>query len=146
MKSNRPHVDTGFDMRATAGTTLIEALAAVSLLGLLAAIGFPRFQLLLGGLAERQTAAMVTAGLKQSRADAMREDRTRVFEADGVGFAESDRRWTAAASGARVTSAAPVVFFADGSSSGGSVMVTGGARRDRLMVSPSTGAVVEVGG
>jgi type II secretory pathway pseudopilin PulG len=132
---------------AQAGTTLIEALAAVALIGFVSMIAFPRLQQSLTAFSQRATEAEVAARLRQTRADAVRLDRPRLFEVadDGRGYGASGWPFMRVAAGIELNASGPITFFGDGSSSGGQVFVSAGKRSLGLAVQPSTGRVVEGG-
>jgi Tfp pilus assembly protein FimT len=135
---------------AQAGTTLIEALVVVSILTIISLIGFPRLSGQLASLSRRQTAAVVEARLREARAEALRNGTTvRFFVApDGRGFGAGRGAYTAAPAGVVLSSASPsgvagagILFFGDGSSSGGSVWVAAAGRTIPVTVAPATGAI-----
>jgi Tfp pilus assembly protein FimT len=137
-------------LETQAGTTLIEALVVVSILAIISLIGFPRLSGELAGLSGRQTAAAVEARLREARADALRGETTVRFfvTPDGHGFGAGRGAYAAAPAGVVLSSASPagvagvgIVFYGDGSSSGGSVWVTAAGRRIPVTVAPATGAI-----
>jgi type II secretory pathway pseudopilin PulG len=133
---------------AQAGTTLIEALVAVALIGLVAMVAFPRLQQSILGVAQRQSVAAVSAGLSETRGEALRADRPRVFAVsdDGRRYGSAGRGFAALPPGVELSGARLIVFYGDGSSRGGQMVVAGGSRATRLIVSAATGNVVEYGG
>jgi general secretion pathway protein H len=137
--------------RADAGETLIEALVVVAILGMVAAIGFPEMRRQLATLAQHQTVATVAARLRGARAEALRRDAPVVFAItrDGTGFATTGGRVDRTPEGVVLAvspaRAGSLVFYGDGSSSGGSVWVGAGRRTTRVDVTAGTG-VVAVGG
>jgi type II secretory pathway pseudopilin PulG len=132
---------------AQAGTTLIEALAAVTLVGFVSMIAFPRLQQSLTAFSQRAAQSEVAARLRQARADAVRLNRPRLFEVadDGRGFGASGWPLTRTSAGVELSASGPITFYGDGSSSGGQVFVSAGRRTLGLAVQPSTGRVVEGG-
>lgn len=131
------------------GTTLIEALVVVAIIGLIAAIGFPALQKSLASLSWRQTVAVVTARLRQVRADALRADRPMAFviAADGRGYSAPGGGMVATPPGVELSSPSgkAIGFYGDGSSSGGAVWISAAGRSTPVRVSAATGAV-SVGG
>lgn len=128
-----------------AGFTLLEALVTIAVTVLIGGVVFPDLQRTLQALQVRQTAAVVEANLRVARAEAFRQSQPVAFavEPDGSGFA-----WTGGPArnvgrgvNLSLTTGRPIVFFGDGSSSGGAVSVAGAGRRYRLTVDPATGGV-----
>lgn len=110
-------------------------------------IGFPRMEQSLRIMAEHQTVSAVAAQLRMARAQALRRDRTVVFDVspDGTAYGDRSGRLAPVAPGVVVdASGAPgrrIAFYGDGSSSGGVILVRGANRRIRVAVQPSGGAV-----
>jgi type II secretory pathway pseudopilin PulG len=139
---------TGDDRLArNAGETLIEALAVVAIVGLVAAVAFPRMQQGLLGLSQRQTAAVVTARLRQARAQAMERDSIVVFAvADGGhAYGLTDGAATPTPPGVALTArqggGGRITFYADGSSTGGVIGVQAARRTIAISVATPGGAV-----
>lgn len=127
------------------GTTLIEALAVVSLTALVVLIGYPALRQAITGFAQREAVSVVATRLRQVRADAMRSGRPKLFEVgrDGRGFGASGWPYAYVPAGVRLEAADAVTFFGDGSSHGGAISVSAGIRATRLTVAPASGAVSE---
>ena len=126
-------------------------LVVVAILGLIAGIGFPEMRQQLATLAQHQTVATIAARLRGARAEALRRDAPVTFaiSRDGTGFASTGGRVDRTPDGV-VLAVSPaqrggLVFYGDGSSSGGSVWVGGGRRITRVDVTAGTG-IVAVGG
>jgi type II secretory pathway pseudopilin PulG len=132
-----------------AGTTLIEALVVVALIGLAASVGFPRLQQSLASLSWRETIAVVAARLRQVRADALHSGGVRAFviARDGRGYSAPGGGFVATPSGVELTapSGRAIGFYSDGSSTGGAIWVSARGRSVPVRVSPDTGAI-SVGG
>lgn len=140
---------------AQSGTTLIETLVVVAITALVALIAMPQMQHGLLTLSQRQAVAVVAARLRLARAQALRQDAPVTFTvapdglaygvAGGVptptppGVSVSIVRGTAAANGG-------IVFYGDGSASGGAVGISAGRRTLRVVVSHVAGAVAAQGG
>jgi general secretion pathway protein H len=137
-------------MRA-AGFTLVEMLVVLVILALVVALVPP---LLAGGEARLQLAASareIAASLRETRSLAIREGRSEAFIVDGAG------RFRAGAGPARrlpqglllsitgvadVRARAAIRFFADGSSTGGRLILLRGERRSDVTVDWLTGRIV----
>jgi Tfp pilus assembly protein FimT len=144
--------EAGAGFGAQAGTTLIEALAVVAITTMIALIGFPRLQQGILTLSQRETVAVVAARLREARGQAMRHNRRIVFAvaADGVAYGATIGKVSQTPAGVSLaTSGAEngrIVFFGDGSSSGGQVMVSANRRTIPVTVIPQTGVVMVGGG
>lgn len=139
---------------AQAGTTLIEALVVVTITTMVALITLPQMGRSLLTLSRRQAVAVVAARLRQARAEALGRDGPVVFAvaADGRAYGVSDGRVTPTPPG--VTVSAPdddgglgrrIIFYGDGSSNGGTVVVKAGDRAIRVLVGRGAGAVAVAG-
>jgi type II secretory pathway pseudopilin PulG len=135
------------------GTTLIETLVVVAITALVAMIGLPQMRQALLTLSQRQAVAVVAARLRLAHAQALREDAPVAFAvaADGAAYGVVGGVATPTPPGVTVSiprEAAPggrIVFYGDGSASGGVVSVSAGRRTLRVFVSPGAGAVAVQG-
>jgi len=140
--------ESGLRFPPQAGTTLIEALAVVAITTLIALIGFPRMQQSLLTLSQRQTVAVVASRLREARAEALKRDRPAAFSvaADGRVYGASVGEPATAPLGVTLALAAAgsgrIVFYGDGSSSGGQVLVRTAQRTIAVRVVPQTGVVI----
>lgn len=142
------------DAGAESGTTLIETLVVVAITTLVALIALPQMRQGLLTLSQRQAVAVVAARLRLARAQALREDAPVVFAAapDGAAYGVVGGVATPTPPGVTVSiprdQAAPsgrILFFGDGSASGGAVAVSAGRRTVRVVVNPGAGAVAVQG-
>ena len=140
--------------RQESGTTLIETLVVVAITTLVSLIALPQLRQSLLVLSQRQAVAVVTARLRLARAQALREDAPIAFavaprgDAYGViggattptppGVTVSIPRGAGAPSGR-------IVFYGDGSASGGAVAISAGRRTFRVYVTPGAGSVAASG-
>ncbi len=132
---------------AQSGTTLIEALVVVAITTMTALIGFPAMRQGLLTLARQQTVSVVAARLRQARAEALRTDGPVLFAvaADGRTYGTSDG--PAAATPTDVTLATSgaaggrIIFYGDGSSSGGVIWIRAARRAVAVAVTPLSGAI-----
>jgi general secretion pathway protein H len=124
-----------------AGFTLIEMLVVLGIAGLIAGLGFPRLQGQIALQEWRSSVAGAMALLRSARADAIRGGGTtlvsvapgnRVLRRDGRDNVSLPASVTAAAT-------APIRFAADGSSNGGTLVITGARRGMVITVAPATG-------
>ncbi|HXU99200.1 MAG TPA: prepilin-type N-terminal cleavage/methylation domain-containing protein [Caulobacteraceae bacterium] len=131
------------------GTTLIESLVVLAIIGLTAAIGFPKLQQALAAVSRRETVSAVAAELRQARAYALRADRPTQFviARDGRAYQGPGSREARTAWGVelRPVTGRAIGFFGDGSSTGGALWVSARGRSTLIRVAPATGAIL-VGG
>jgi Tfp pilus assembly protein FimT len=135
-----------------AGTTLIEVLVVIAITAMVSVIAFPRMQQIVLGMSQHQTVSAVAARLRQARAEALLRDAPTVFAISRGGRDYGVRRSGAARGldhvppGVMLTSAAggrgEIVFFGDGSSSGGVIWVRTLRKTIGVAVRPEGGAVV----
>jgi general secretion pathway protein H len=142
--SNAPHHSDGF--------TLIEMLVVMAILALVTALALPALRPPPDNLRLEATARTVASALRLSRTQAI------AINADVVLTIDADRRLleSSAVSAIRIDpeisidlilaaperrgrSAGAIRFFADGTSSGGDIVLTLGARRARILVNWLTG-------
>lgn len=135
------------DWARDAGETLIEALAVVAIVGLVATIAFPRMQQGLLGLSQHQTAATVTARLREARAQAIKRDSIVVFSVAGDGrtYGVADGAATVTPPGVDLRALrggdGRIIFYGDGSSTGGLIGVHAARRTIAIFVDAPGGAV-----
>lgn len=134
------------------GFTLLETVLALALLGLIAALALPRVLPGPGSTGTRIKAFEVAALMRSDRTEALRSGRTTATSVDAAA-----RRVRSGVSGATVqisermgmaVTADPrgvIRFFADGTSSGGEVLLTGRGAAYAVRVDERT-AAVRIGG
>ncbi len=134
-----------------AGFTLVETIAALLLLGLLAGLALPFLRGGPGPAALRASAYQVSALLRGDRNAALvsgRPSATLVDFRAGIVRSERGGAGFSAGPGMRLDLDAPlpdaIRFFPDGRSSGGSLILSAAGRRIDLRVSRDTGAIVLV--
>lgn len=127
------------------GFTLIEALVVVAVAALIAGIGFPRIEQSLSAWRMQSSAVAVEAGLEDARAQALRTGAparvslmrdTGVYARPGVpaGSLQPSVRFGEGSD--------QILFFGDGSSSGGRIVIEAGyGRRAIISVSTDTGLI-----
>ncbi len=124
-----------------AGFTLVELLIVLAIMGLVAALAFPRLVgrapgSTLGAVAEELRAALATA-----RSAAISQDRE-IMVGGGVGSYRVDgaRHVLPSAAGVRIdVRGGGIAFFPSGGSSGGRIVLRGGGRTAELDVEALTG-------
>lgn len=126
------------------GFTLIEMLVVLAITGLIAGIGFPRLQAMVGAQEWRTGVASVSAMLRAARAQSIRSGRIAHVEvaADGRRLGIDGGTAILLPESVSVTMAQPVGFFADGSARGGDVLIVGAGRRVRIAIAPATGLLM----
>lgn len=126
------------------GFTLLELLVVAGLMALVTGVVFPSL-FALGDAARFATATRLTElALRQAHADAVRTGRAVRFAVDDGGRAlfVSHRPLSPLPTPARAEAPADgILFFADGSASGGVVRLRDGARERRFRVAEDSGAI-----
>ncbi len=120
------------------GFTLLEMLVVLGIAALISGIGFPAMQRGIGAQEFRTGVASATALLRDARARALRGDTTVRIEAGPEGLRAGD----AALPLPRTVIAKldrPVLFYGDGSASGGIVAIDGATRHAQIAVATATG-------
>jgi general secretion pathway protein H len=125
--------------------TLLEALVVVTLTVMLGLIAFPSMERTYQILSLHQTAEALAANLRIAHADAMDKDRDVEFsiqvDGHGYGWNEGEARRVPDAIDLRMSKGQMIQFFADGSSSGGGVMLASGGHQVDIGVDIATGAI-----
>jgi general secretion pathway protein H len=124
------------------GFTLMEALVAFAILGLITGLVFPAVARGLGGLAFQEAAAGLRADLAMARDQALRtgDPVALVVDDSGGGYGWTPGPQRALIAGVRLAPRGGLVrFYPDGSSSGGLFALSGGRRTVRLAVTPGLG-------
>jgi len=100
--------------------------------GLVAAVAFPRMQQGLLVLSQHQAVAVVTARVREARAEALRRDAAVAFVvgADGRSYQVTGETPVGTPTGVTLTAAPAggIAFYGDGSSSGGEIRIHAGRR------------------
>jgi len=134
--------------KAEAGTTLIEALVVVTITTMVSLIAFPKMQQGYLSLAQRQTIAVVAERLREARVEAMRRDSPVSFSVsiDGKVFGATAGAAARTPPGVVVsTGVGRIVFYGDGTATGGVVRVRAANRVMNVTITPLSGTVA-VGG
>lgn len=113
------------------GFTLLEMLVVLAMLGLIGGLIFPAVERQIAGASFRATAAEIELAVRRAQAEAVRESRT-------VRVQTLARRDNASM---LIDAPAPILFYRDGTSNGGTTALKSGARTFRVIVNPQTGVV-----
>lgn len=144
-KSSAEHGFTSRWRSTEHGFTLIEALVVMAVAALIAGVMFPRVEQSLDLWHFRSSLTAVQSALEDARAHALRTGSPARFSiaSTGARFSASGREPTMLAPSVRFgKSDDSVVFFSDGSSTGGHVVLNGAAgRQATLAISPDTGLI-----
>ncbi len=134
-------------LRPLHGFTLIELLLVLTITAAVLTVAAPAFYRALDGIRLRDTTLQVSAALRTARARAIDERSTVHFVADrdtGFGMAGTEPRIPPAGVKVTVSPAQQGIrFLADGTSSGGKVMIDDGNHSYRIEVAPITGQIGE---
>lgn len=129
-----------------AGFTLLEMLVVVGLMALVAGLAFPSLLTMAGAARFASATRLTELALRQAHADAVRTGRAVRFAIDDGGAAlfVSHRPLTMLPPPARAEAPADgILFFADGSASGGLVRLIDGSRQRRFRVAEDSGAILD---
>lgn len=127
-----------------AGFTLLELLVVVGLMALVAGLAFPALFALSDAARFASATRLTELSLRQAHADAVRTGRAVRFAVDDGGRALFVSHRPLSPLPAPALAEAPadgILFFADGSASGGVVRLRDGARERRFRVSEDSGAI-----
>lgn len=131
--------------RGAAGFTLLETLVVLAIIGLIAGLSFPRLQAAIAAQQFRSSVAALTLALRETRAQAVRTGGRALFvlSKDGHSFAVDARPQPALPAATKIASIdrGAIAFFADGTSTGGRLVISDSVRSQMLTVYPETGLV-----
>jgi general secretion pathway protein H len=124
---------------------LFELLVVLAILGLIGGLIYPGLARAIRGQQFRGAAAGAVAILREARARAFARQATVRIRAGGDGgqLRVDDQAPEPLPADVRaiVAPASGILFFGDGTSSGGALLLQGEGRRVRLVVAPATGLV-----
>lgn len=126
------------------GFTLIEMLVVMAIMGLIAGLAFPAIERMLVRQELESATRAVDLALRQTRADALLGGRPARFALSGDrrAFGDGARPGVVVPDGIGLSlPGAGIVFFGDGGSTGGSVVVSARAGQRHVDVDPQTGVV-----
>lgn len=130
------------------GTTLIEMLVVIAILGLITGLAFPAWIGPLKRVGLHQARAVLVAHLRTARADSIRVGAPVSFNLtdDGRGYWWERSASTLSAGMAIDGQPRSITFFADGSSTGGALSLTDHASTVQIQVDPVIGLVTATPG
>ncbi|THD60620.1 GspH/FimT family pseudopilin [Phenylobacterium sp.] len=124
-----------------AGATLIEMLVVVGVMGLVAVLVFPAWISPLQRIQLYEARAALVSHLRDARADSIRQGAPVRLEVTngGRGYGWEEHRTGLPAGVVIDSDPGTIVFFADGSSSGGELKMSGRRRSLSVSVDPASG-------
>ena len=134
--------------RSDAGATLLEMLVVLGILGLITGLVFPGVVHPLQRMSQLEARAALAANLRLARAEAARRGHAVVVDlaGDGGGYGWDGALVRLPASLRVDGQSRSIRFFADGSSSGGRLVIRSAARADAVEVSPLGVVTAAAGG
>lgn len=127
------------------GMTLVEMLVVMGLLALIALIVMPSMERTLGFLQLKEAAGALQANLRVVRSDALRSDQAVTFSLspDGKGYSwsEGETRRLPEPVELHMSKGQSILFYGDGTSTGGTLTVSSKGRAISILVDDATGAV-----
>jgi len=127
------------------GFTLLEMLVVIGLMTLITMTVAPNIEHMLDLMQLRETAGTLQANLRVVRGDALRSDQQVVFSlaSDGKGYSwsEGETRRVPGEVELRMSKGQAIVFYGDGTSSGGDIQASSNGRGISIVVDSATGAV-----
>jgi|HubBroStandDraft_6_1064221.scaffolds.fasta_scaffold377155_3 type II secretion system protein H len=128
------------------GFTLLEILVVMGLMALIAMVAAPDIEHALDLMQLRETAGALQANLRVIRSDALRSDQPVVFslssDRKGYAWSEGEVRRLPAQIELRMSKAQTILFYGDGTSTGGTIQASSGGRSISIVVDAATGAVL----
>ncbi len=123
------------------GMTLLELLVAMAIMTLISALAFPELDRMRDAIQLRRTVLLLASDLRRARAAAIGTGAvTAVTVASHSHSYDVIGIWRNAPDGIRFTGAG-MRFYADGTTSGGALAVTGRTRRIAVFVDPVNGGI-----
>jgi general secretion pathway protein H len=125
--------------RGEAGATLIEMLVVIGILGMVTALVFPAWTAPVRRIQLYEARAALVANLRIARAQSVRSGEAVSLEPadDGRGYGWGGARRFLP--GTVALAGDPITFYADGSSSGGTLKLSGRERAVTVAIDPVTG-------
>jgi general secretion pathway protein H len=124
------------------GFTLLEMLVVIGVLGLIGGIAFPALDRAVQAQTFQTVTAQADLAIRTARADAIRTGATiAVTPIDDQTFGVAIGGRTLRAAGVQIEQPETLRFFSDGTSTGGTIQLSAGRRRFRIMIDPQTGVV-----
>jgi len=127
------------------GFTLLEMLVVIGLMTLITMAVAPNIEHMLNLMQLRETAGALQANLRVVRSDALRSDQQVVFslspDGKGYGWSEGETRRVPGDVELRMSKGQTILFYGDGTSSGGDIQASSSGRGISIVVDAATGAV-----
>jgi type II secretory pathway pseudopilin PulG len=127
------------------GTTLLELLVVIGLMSLIAMIGVPDFEHEMDLLQLKEAASTIQSNLRIVRSDALRSNQPVTFslsgDGKGYGWSEGETRRVPGQVELRMSKGQSILFYGDGTTTGGAVVASSGGREISIVVDDATGAV-----
>ena len=129
--------------KSDSGTTLVETLVVMAILALVGSLSVVQFRQTMTAYTWRTAEAVVKSDLQIARSDALRGDRPVSFQvsADGSQYVWDGARPRALPAGVRL-SGQSILFYGDGSSSGGELHIISARGEQRIGIESATGHLV----
>ena len=124
------------------GTTLLEMLVVVAVLGLVTGLAYPELRQSLARRSQQAAARAATVNLRVARAEAVRTGRAVAVTGDRQGRSYGWSTTRIAIDAPLRAETGGIVFFGDGSASGGGVTIVGPQARMTTRVDAVTGIAV----
>lgn len=124
------------------GATLLEMLVVLGILGLIGSLSAVQLRHTLDLYALRSAEGSVRAAVKVARSQALRSGEAVAFSAAGSTYAWDGSSAHAVASGVSLSSSGPIVFYPDGTASGGTITLSNTRSRLALAVDSANSATV----
>lgn len=121
------------------GYTLIELLVVIGILALLAAIATPMASTMIQTATLRSDTSQLLAGLRQLQNRAIRTQQTISVEASSAGLQISDGIPIGLSKSTTAEIAMPLIYYPDGTSSGGSILLHNGDKETDVSITWLTG-------
>lgn len=126
------------------GYTLIELLVVIGIMALIAAIATPMASHLVQAATLRSDTSRMLTGLRQLQDRAVRTQQAISIESSDVGLKISDGVPVSLSESTKAEVATPIIYYPDGTTSGGTIALHNGSRETDISIAWLTGiALIE---